>query len=690
LSIKKIILILCLLFSLRTISIVYAEDINNEQPPISRSEKTVITTEHISEEEQKDKKIDIYKTEIYKEVEKTITEPVSISEDGNIFGEKPRTYKSIAYQEWETIVVTAKRVPSDKKQTAENVAIYTTEDISRLPARDLGEVLSYIPAVDVQLNGNFGQSTALSINGSNARQVLMMVDGIPFNTQLSGQSNPTQIPIEHIERIEIIKGASSSAWGSSLGGVINVITKDVGDSAKPQGSLTSTFAEFSTTKNSLNLAGAIKGMGYFISGSFLNTDGAQAISQAEEQKLFGKLSFPLSDEAKLVGSFGYNEADVRYALATSTTLVAQPYFTRYGNLQLDVEKDDYRWNAAFKYNHQDITTDLTTISTGVLASSTVSSNVYKGLSLNGSMDLSDYGMLVMGVDFDWHTLKSNRFLDSSKSISMQAPYANHTLEWNNWAFITGIRFDNNDQFGSQTSPSLGTIYHFKDSHDTLIRTKISRGFNAPPLLWIFNNDPSLFVGANPDLKAERSVAYEIGLETELLSSFNVELNFYRSDIKDAIALVFDSVNTVFVQTNFRKFRRLGGELLLDYQINNNLTLYGSGAFNDVQNKTTGEQVRDAGIARQKFTFGSRYKNPNGFGFNLLGYYNRWSSPASQEPNDRKPIFDLKLTKEFKDVKKDVNVETFLNIYNLTNSKYWSNISFPLPKRYFEGGFSVKF
>mgnify|MGYP000029403822 CR=1 FL=1 len=174
---------------LRAISFAQAEDINNNRSPLSQDKKITVTTE------------------------------------------------------LDAVIVTAQRIPSDENRTAENITVYTKEDIGRLPARDLSEALSYIPAVDVQLNGQFGQSTAISINGSSARQVLLMIDGVPFNTQLSGQANPTQIPIEHIERIEIIKGASSSVWGSSLGGVINVITKDVGDSEKPTGNFTSSFAE---------------------------------------------------------------------------------------------------------------------------------------------------------------------------------------------------------------------------------------------------------------------------------------------------------------------------------------------------------------------------------------------------------------------------------------------------------------
>ena len=628
-NIKNTISVLFLFFTLGTISSVYAEDVDNGQPPI--------------------------------------------------------------YQELETIVVTAQRIPSDKNQTAENVTIYTEEDIARLPARDLGEVLSYIPAVDVQLNGQFGQATALSINGSNARQVLLMIDGIPFNTQLSGQANPTQIPIEHVGRIEVIKGATSSTWGSSLGGVINVITKDVGDSQKPTGNFTSSFAEFGTTKNSLDLAGKVKELGYFLAGSYLNTNGAQAITDAQEKDFFGKLSLPLGDEAKLVGSFGYSETDVRYALSTSTSLISQPQIARYGKLLLDVDKTDYQWNIAYKYNDQDITTDMTFVSSGALFSSTVSENVYNGLSLTGSMDILENGILVMGSDFDWHTLKSNQYLDTSKSISMQAPYMNYTLTLDQWDFITGVRYDHNQQFGSQTSPSFGSVYHLGDSHESLIRAKVSRAFNAPPLLHVYNSGVSFgyTILPNPDLKAERAMMYELGFESNLFSKLKLELSAYRADVKDGIVVTTVSSSTTQSQ-NIRKFRRQGGQLLLNCSINDQWTLYGSSAFNDAENRTTGEQVRDAGIARQKFTFGADYKHQNGFGLNLSGYYNRWSSPASQEPNDRKPMFDMKLTKEFKDIKNGVDIETFLNIHNLTNSKYWSDISFPLPRRYFEGGFSVQF
>src|SRR5262249_34430965 len=153
----------------------------------------------------------------------------------------------------------------------------------------LSEALKYLPGVDVKVNTEFGQASSLSMNGSDSRQVLLMVDGIPFNTQLSGQANPARVPLEIIDRIEIIKGGLSSVWGSSLGGVINVITKDTGSKAGIHGTLNSSYGEFATIRNSFDMSGKAGKAGYFLAGSFLDTDGPMAATEAKEKKGFGKL-----------------------------------------------------------------------------------------------------------------------------------------------------------------------------------------------------------------------------------------------------------------------------------------------------------------------------------------------------------------------------------------------------------------
>lgn len=586
------------------------------------------------------------------------------------------------------VVVSAQRASKPNSRSAENILVITEEDIESLPAKDVGDLLRYFPGVDLQLNGLFGQSTSLSIHGSDSRQVLFMVDDIPFNTQLSGQANPTQISLEHVKRVEIIKGASSSAWGSSLGGVINVITKDAGVSEKMHGTFTSSFAEFATTQQSLELSGDVDNMRYFFSGNYLNSDGPKDVTDIKSTNGFGKLSYAFNEEMKIVGSFGYTQADVLYGTTNTNTINSQPYNTRYGKLLFQYDNEETVFNLAYKINDQDFTTDFINASTRAVNFSTVSHNLYQGISINSSWTIFDRDLLVAGADFDWHRLKSNNFLSSAKDISMQAPYVNYTLSLEHWDFIPGVRYDNNDQFGSQVSPSLGIIYHFDNEQKTLVRTKISRAFNAPPLLWIFNDDPAFLVGPNPDLKAERAIVYELGLETELFSSFAMELNLHRSEVKDAIGLRQEG--GVFIRDNFRKFRRQGVELILNYQLTEHVRFYTSGAFNDVENRETKETVRDQGVTRQRFTFGTLINDWFGFNAHLFGYYNRFNSPPSLQPNDRKPIFDFKISKAFKQFYQDMDLQIFFNIHNITNSKYWSSITFPLPQRYFEGGFSLSF
>jgi len=585
------------------------------------------------------------------------------------------------------IIISAKRVPADEDSTAEQMSVITQEEIKDLPARDLGEVLHFIPGVDIQQTNQFGQPTAVSIRGADPRHVLLMVDGIPFNTQLSGQANPSRIPIEQIERIEVIKGASSSVWGSSLGGVINVITKDVGTQAVPKGKLTSAFAEFQTFKEALELWGAVKKVGYYFGGSYFQTEGIRAGADTEKNDVFGKMSLPLGDQAKVTGSFGYVREDLAdrytdpfFGLTEDTRL----NYARYGKIELNVDKPDFDFNTAVKYNNQHLKTDLNLIDFAFL-SPTINSNVYYGLSMNASKPLRETDLLVMGVDLDWTVFKSNTSLGEAKSVETQAPYMNYTWNEGHWSLIPGIRYDRNSEFGSQVSPSFGTVYHLRDSRDTDVRFKYSRAFNAPPLLWIYQH--SAFTLPNPDLEPEKGDVYEAGVNSNLTKRVNMDLSVYWDEIEDAIESV--DVMGQTQKQNFEKFRRRGGELLGNFEISDHWKAYSGVSFNDSRNKETNEVVRDSGVARKSVKAGLNFNHECGFSADLVGSYNQWNSDPDLKPKDQRFILDTKLAQRIEDIK-NVDVELFLIVHNLTNTKNWASITFPLPQRYFEGGLSIEF
>ena len=171
------------------------------------------------------------------------------------------------------IIVSARRSQISPGELSENVVVLD-RDLVSLPAGNAAEAFKYVPGVDIDVQHGFGRATSVSIQGSDSRHVRLMIDGIPFNTQSSGQVNPSQFPIESIERIEIIKGSASHLWGSGMGGVINIVTKATGTRAVPEGSVSVSAAEFSTQKQSGELSGNYSGLGYYGMFSYLDSGGS--------------------------------------------------------------------------------------------------------------------------------------------------------------------------------------------------------------------------------------------------------------------------------------------------------------------------------------------------------------------------------------------------------------------------------
>jgi vitamin B12 transporter len=585
------------------------------------------------------------------------------------------------------IVISAKRTETDIQEMAEYMTIVTAEELQKLPARDLGDVLTYIPGIDVNVGHQLGQASSVSIQGAESRHVLVMIDDIPFNTQLSGQANPTKIPIESIERIEIIKGGASSAWGSSLGGVINVVTKIPVASHVPQGEVSASHGGFQTRRQSFAWESPVGKGGYLLSGSLFRSDGFLSEDGVEEDKWLTKLSYPIDEHLRLSGLFGYTGSKTSHGVLSNGRVTTAPTYTRYGKVEMEMQQPDMTLKTSLKYNEQDIGGETVDTRSGTLVSSSTSGNRYRGVSTLGQWSFREEDLLAVGSDFEWHTIKSNNYLDSSQSVTNQAPFLNYTYRIDPWDIIPGVRLDHNSRFGHEWSPSLGAVYH--QSPALRFRGKASRIFNAPPLLWIVNDDPALMVGPNFDLEPETATSYEAGTVYQR-NRLTWELGGYWVDVKDAIATVFDSAQGVFRKQNFRKFRRQGGEMTVRYQLTDTFSCYTGGGFHHVVNRTTDQVVRDNGTARQSFQWGAQYQNPMGLQCHLYGYYKRWDSSPALEPNDRKPIFDLRITQSLSPIISKADAEVFFNVGNLTNSKYWANKNFPLPERYFEGGMALRF
>ncbi|MFA5156087.1 MAG: TonB-dependent receptor [Candidatus Omnitrophota bacterium] len=582
----------------------------------------------------------------------------------------------------ERIVVTNKRASGGLDEAAENIAIVEEGEIAELPANDLGEVLSYVPGIDVAPTKGFGRASSLSIQGSDSRQVRVMIDGIPLNTQSSGQVNPSEFPIENIAKIEVIKGPGSSVWGSGLGGVINIITKETGKTFIPKGRVISSYSGFDTKRESAELSGKFSGLGYYLFSSYMDSGGKGSKSDVLEKKAFSKLSYDLKAGGKLTALFGYSSADVNSGEFPGGSWQAQPYRDLYGKLGWENTFGPADFKIDLKHFRKGVVTkDYSTVSDEAPYSRVDSKDYLYQVSLNSSLRPRKVDLLVAGMDFDNDTVKSSPYLSTAKNLKIYAPYINYSLKLKPWDINFGLRYDNNSEFGSATSPALGAVYHFENLPGTLVRAGVSRAFNAPPLLWKFNYNPGLSIAPNPDIKAERAWVYEAGLESRAIPRLWLKFSLYRSDVRDAISSAQNDDNLTYMK-NFQRFCRQGLELDSRFEICDGLYFRVSAAFNDIKDTDTDQIVRGGGKARQSFNTAIEYKSKFGLAVSLIGYYNRWNEPADFQPNDRKMLCDLKITQEWK------MVSLFFNVHNLNNSRYWADSYFPVPQRYFEGGLSV--
>ena len=143
-------------------------------------------------------------------------------------------------------VISPTRKPKSISQVAENVTVIMAKDIELMNAHTLADVLYHIPGLQVEFSGGPGATNFTYIQGADPKHVRILIDGVTMNNLDANYANVGFIPVQNIYSIEIIKGPASSTWGSSLGGVINIITKSAFGEEKVGGSVYASHGEWNT------------------------------------------------------------------------------------------------------------------------------------------------------------------------------------------------------------------------------------------------------------------------------------------------------------------------------------------------------------------------------------------------------------------------------------------------------------
>src|SRR5690606_4048834 len=131
------------------------------------------------------------------------------------------------HDELDPVTVSASISPVPVSRTGRNVTVVSGESYSVLPVMSVDEFIKYLPGIEVQVRGPGGSQADNVLRGGTLKQVLVILDGIRINDPNTGHFS-AYIPVtpSEIDRIEILKGASSALYGSdAVGGVVHIITK---------------------------------------------------------------------------------------------------------------------------------------------------------------------------------------------------------------------------------------------------------------------------------------------------------------------------------------------------------------------------------------------------------------------------------------------------------------------------------
>ncbi|MCK5564595.1 MAG: TonB-dependent receptor plug domain-containing protein, partial [Planctomycetes bacterium] len=196
---------------------------------------------------------------------------------------------------FDPIVVTGTRTPHFLKNMPVETTVITRQELERSGVQFLSDALRWVPGVTISggaLNGAARRSTAM-LRGLSGQYTLILVDGKRVKSEhIHTGVNLNLIPLEMVERIEVIKGSACVLYGSNaMGGVINIITKPITE--KPVLGLGYSFGSNNTHTNSFNYSNRDGKLGYFLSGKILETNGAEIGLGYKQKNTLNKFTYDL-------------------------------------------------------------------------------------------------------------------------------------------------------------------------------------------------------------------------------------------------------------------------------------------------------------------------------------------------------------------------------------------------------------
>ena len=523
------------------------------------------------------------------------------------------------------VIVTATKSPIKQSETGKVVDVITQEQLQKNAGKTLGEILNQQPGLIINgADNNLGTNQTVYMEGASSGNTLILLDGVPLYdaSGITSEFDLNNFALDNIEKIEILKGAQSTLYGSdAVAGVINIISKKGAE--KPFNlNINHSMGSYHTYNDAVSISGSNgKGQTYFVSYNKVYSQGFSSAYDSTGKGNFDKDGFnqdvvqlnygfqPFKKTSvRLFGKYNNNRSDV-----DAGAFIDDKDYTNHNDNTIAGTSVDYKLDRGFirfqySYNRfnrrllddSGYTNIFENYARGKYYGTSNYAELYTNLNLNKNIEFlagidyirnSTTQSYISLPDYGYPSLPISA--DSAKTNQVST-YASFILKTNN-GFHTelGGRWNHHSIYGSNFTYSFNPFFLIKSHYK--IFANISSAYRAPSLYQLYSQY------GNRDLKPEQSVNYEAGFQY-YSTRINARIMGFARNISDVLYFYTDPVTYSSKYINADKQK--------DYGIETEATINFSSSFSAALNYT----YVDGKIATKDFSgkdtsYFNLYKRP---------------------------------------------------------------------------------
>jgi len=464
-------------------------------------------------------------------------------------------------EQLDEVVITSTRIDMPFSENSRTISIITTEDIKNSTATNVADLLQSVAGIDIRRRGTDGMQSDIYIRGGQFNQTLILIDGFKTEDPQTGHHTMNMmIPLENIERIEIIKGPAARIFGqNAFSGAINIVTKK---NVKEQLKLEASGGSYNRLGLGVTAATNFEKSSHFVNFEYNGSDGYIENTDYENLSYFLKSSIntkgaPIDILATFVdrkfgaNNFYTNNPDFNEYEETQTSLVGVS--TQYAKNNWTFKPKLYwkRGQDMFLLKREDPSFSRNFNITNKVAAEVNSS--YK----------SSLGITGIGVDISKTTLSSNNLGNQNRTAANMFIEHRFLLVNDRLDITPGVSLSYYSDFDFQAFPGLDVGYKF--SNQFKIYGNIGYSYRVPTYTELYISIPN-FLSGNSELQPEKALSEELGVK---YSFQKLELSgaVFRKDAEDLIDYIKETEDSPFyVAENLREITTTGFEVNASYFI----------------------------------------------------------------------------------------------------------------------------